>query len=342
MEKVQLGRTGLMVTKTSFGALPIQRASMEDAVLILRRAQEAGINFFDTARVYTDSEAKIGQALGSCRHQVYLATKVMPKPKDQFLALAEASLRALGTEYVDLLQIHNAQALPDPQDPDGPFAGLLEARRRGWCRYIGLTTHRLDVAEAAAKSGLYDTVQYPFSYLSTPREKALPQLCRDYNIGFIAMKSLSGGLLRSARAVFAFMRQFPNVVPIYGIQRMSELEEFLLLEKDPPVLNEELQAVIDADCRELTGSFCRGCGYCLPCPAGIEIPTAARMSLFLRRAPTEGYLSPSGQAMMYQIENCIHCNHCRDHCPYQLDTPELLLKNLRDYRAFLAAHGSVT
>ncbi len=334
MKKVQLGRTGLMVTKTSFGALPIQRAAMDDAVAILRRAYEAGINFFDTARSYTDSEEKLRRALGPVRKDVILATKAVPSPKEKFLELAETSLRTLGTDYVDLLQIHNAGTLPDPDDPDGPYAGLLEARRRGWCRYIGLTTHKVGVAEDAARSGLYDTIQYPFNYLSSAREEALVELCRQENLGFIAMKSLSGGLIHDVRPVFAFMRRFPAAVPIYGIQKMEELEQFLALEKDPPVLDGRLQEIIDADRRELAGNFCRGCGYCLPCPAGIRIPMAARMSLLLRRSPTKRFLGPEGEEIMSKVEDCIHCNHCKDNCPYQLDTPALLVENLRDYRSF--------
>lgn len=79
-KKVRLGRTGLMVTKTSFGALPIQRVSFDEAARLLRAAYEAGINFFDTANSYTDSEEKIGYALFDVRDKIIIATKAPTPP----------------------------------------------------------------------------------------------------------------------------------------------------------------------------------------------------------------------------------------------------------------------
>ena len=154
-------------------------------------------------------------------------------------------------------------------------------------------------------------------------------------MGFICMKALSGGLITRSDAAYAYLNQFDNVLPIWGIQRESELDEFLSCIHNPPAMTQELQAIIDHDRKELTGDFCRGCGYCLPCPAGIDIPTAARMSLLLRRSPTAGHLTPETQAMMARIDNCIRCNHCVNHCPYSLNTPELLRRNYEDYKTFL-------
>ena len=339
MEKVRLGRTGLMVTKTSFGALPIQRVSLAEARAILRRACEAGINFFDTARSYSDSEEKIGYSLSDLRKEIYIATKTPSQDKEGVLRDIQTSLKLMKTDYVDLLQLHNPSFLPDPEDPDGMYAGLLEAQRRGYCRFIGITNHRLPLAEEAAKSGKYDTVQYPFNYLSTPEEEALVRLCEKEDVGFIVMKAMSGGLITDASVTFAHLRQFANAVPIYGIQRMEELEQFVGLEENPPVLDEARLATIQKDRKELAGNFCRGCGYCMPCPAGIEIPTAARMSLLLRRSPYQNWLTDSQREAMARIENCLHCNQCSSKCPYQLDTPALLRANWEDYQQFAKEHA---
>ncbi|MGI5893851.1 MAG: aldo/keto reductase [Candidatus Merdivicinus sp.] len=338
MQKVRLGRTGLMVTKTSFGALPIQRISFDETRAILRKAYESGINFFDTARSYSNSEEKIGYSLADVRKDIYLATKSPSKDKEGVLRDIQTSLQLLKTDYVDILQLHNPSQLPDPEDPDGMYAGLLEAQKRGYCRFIGITNHRLELAVEAAKSGKYDTVQYPFNYLSTPAEEDLVRLCAQEDVGFIVMKAMSGGLITDASVTFAHLRQFENAVPIYGIQRMEELEQFLSLEENPPVLDEKMMAVIAKDRKELAGNFCRGCGYCMPCPAGIDIPTAARMSLLLRRSPYQNWLKDEQYKAMQRIEDCKHCNQCSAKCPYQLDTPALLRANWEDYQQFYREH----
>ena len=154
-------------------------------------------------------------------------------------------------------------------------------------------------------------------------------------MGFICMKALSGGLITRSDAAYAFLAQYDNTLPIWGIQRESELDEFLSYNDNPPTMSDEIKALIDHDREELAGDFCRGCGYCMPCPKGIQINTCARMSLLLRRSPTTNWLSENGQAMMKQIEECIECGLCKTKCPYELDTPNLLKKNYEDYKTFL-------
>ena len=335
MEKIRLGRTGLWASKNGFGALPVQRVSMGEAERLLRKAFEHGINYFDTARAYTDSEEKLGRALGHARESIIISTKTAAGTPEGFWADLAQSLRLLRTDYIDIYQFHNPAFCPKPGDSSGLYEAMEEAKRRGMIRHIGLTNHRLAVAQEAVRSGLYETLQFPFSYLAGEQELALVRLCEEEDVGFICMKALAGGLITHSDAAYAFLRQYP-VAPIWGIQREKELDEFLAYQDNPPALTAERQAVIDADRAELVGEFCRGCGYCMPCPAGIEINTCARMSLLLRRSPTAGHLSPQGQAMMKKIEGCLHCGQCRARCPYGLDTPALLQRNYEDYKTFLA------
>ncbi len=332
MQKMRLGRTELSVGRTAFGALPIQRLDADDAVRLLWQAFEGGIDFFDTARGYTDSEEKLGRALSGVRDRVVLATKTPARDRRGLLENLETSLSMLKTDHVDLYQLHNPETLPDPADPDGLYAGLVEAKAKGLVRHIGITNHRLALAREAVESGLYETLQYPLNLLSTPEELELVELCRRKDVGFIAMKAMSGGLLSSAAAAFAFLRRLGSVLPIWGIQHASELEEFLSYEADPPALDGRLVEAMAKDRAELSGSFCRACGYCLPCPEGIPIPMAARMTLLLGRAPEAGFLSPEWQEKMALIENCQDCGACASRCPYHLDTPALLKANLADYR----------
>ncbi len=334
METVRLGKTGLVVSKNGFGALPIQRVSKEEAVKILRKAYEGGINYFDTAYVYSDSEEKLGLALHDVRENIIISTKAMVKDVEGFWKQLRESLTRLQTDYIDIYQFHNPAFCPKPGDGTGLYEAMLEAKEQGLIRHIGITNHRLTVAEEAIESGLYETLQFPFSYLASEKDEALVRKCHDADMGFICMKALAGGLITHSDVAYAYLAQFP-VAPIWGIQRESELEEFLSYIDNPPALTEERLAYIAKERQELRGDFCRGCGYCMPCPARIEINTCARMSLLLRRSPTAGLLSEEGQAKMKKIEGCLNCGKCKSKCPYGLDTPNLLKKNYEDYKTFL-------
>ncbi len=335
-----LGKTGIVTDKVAFGALPIQRVTKAEAVRLLNMALDGGITYFDSARGYTDSEEKLGEAFEGKRDRVFLATKTGSFTAEGFRKDLETSLRNLKTDHIDVYQFHNPSFVPRPGDESGLYECMLEAKKQGKILHIGITSHRIGLAEEIADSGLYETLQYPFSLLSTERDIALVKKTAEAGMGFVAMKALSGGLITNARAACAFLDQYP-VLPIYGVQRESELREFLAFIREAPALTPELQAVIEADRRELAGDFCRGCGYCMPCPQGIQISTCARMSLLLRRSPSAMWLSEMGQGMMKKVEDCVGCGQCASRCPYGLDTPELLKRNLADYKSILSGETHI-
>lgn len=341
MKQITLGKTGITVPQNAFGALPIQRVSKEMAVKLLRRAYEGGMRFFDTARAYSDSEEKVGAAFDGMREKVFIATKTGAKTPEEFWNHLETSLRNLRTDYVDLYQFHCADQCYRPGDGTGMYECMLEAKRQGKIRHIGITAHKLYIAEEIVESGLYETLQYPFSYLSSEREKQLVENCKKADMGFIAMKALAGGLINRSEAAMAFISQYDQVLPIWGIQKEKELEEWLGYMEETPGMTEEIRAFIEKEQQELTGEFCRGCGYCMPCPAGIQINQCARMSLMLRRAPSAAWLTPEMQAEMRKIEGCLECGQCMKKCPYELNTPELLKKNYEDYKRVLAGEVKV-
>jgi len=332
---IELGRTGLRVEQNGFGALPIQRVSKQEAVYLLRKAHDGGMTFFDTARGYSDSEEKLGEAFRGMWDGIIIATKTPAKNAEDFWEDLHTSLRTLKTDHIDIYQYHNPGFVPKPGDESGLYDAILQAKEQGKIGHIGITNHRLHVAREIIESGLYETLQFPFSYLSTEKDLELVQACKERGMGFIAMKALSGGLITNSAAACAWLTRFDHVVPIWGIQRERELDEFLSYIAIPPVLDDEMRACIEADRNELQGDFCRGCGYCMPCPQGIVINTCARVSLLLRRSPSARLLSEQGREMMKKVEECTECGQCAAKCPYDLDTPALLKKNYQDYMKVL-------
>ena len=333
MRMIRLGKTGINVPQNAFGALPIQRVSEKEAVRLLQNAYDGGMRFFDTARAYSDSEEKVGKAFEGMRDKVYISSKTMATTREKFEEDLNTTLTNLKTDYLDLYQLHCVAKCYTEEDD--LYDCLVEAKKQGKIRHIGITAHKIGVAEDIVKSGLYETLQFPFSYLASERDIALVQSCKENDIGFIAMKGLSGGLLNNSRACMAFMCQY-EALPIWGIQRQSELDEWLSFFDDEVTMTDDIKDFIEKDRKELLGEFCRGCGYCMPCTAGITINQCARMSQMIRRAPSQNWLTDHWQQEMLKIDSCVDCGLCKTRCPYELDIPNLLRKNLTDYKEILA------
>ena len=337
METIRLGRTGIVVNRLGFGALPLQRTSLDEAVGILHKAVDSGVNFFDTARMYSDSETKLGAALTGVRQRVIIATKTVAKDVAGIEADLAKSLAELQTDYLDIYQVHNAKSVPKPGD--GRYELLERLKQAGVIRAIGLTAHSLDVAVEAVQSGLYETVQFPFSLLASEGELALAKACEAADVGFIAMKALAGGLITNIPAAFCYIARFRHVLPIWGVQSMAELDEFISLEAAPPAWGTAMEQAAAKEHEALEGTFCRGCGYCLPCPQDIAIPYIARLNRLLRRSPWRTYATPEWKAKMEAAKSCTHCNACAARCPYGLDPAGLVAENVLDYAQFMREQG---
>lgn len=342
MVNVRLGKSEIVVNKNGFGALPVQRVPMEQGIKLIREAYEGGMNYFDTARAYSDSEEKMGKALSDVRENIIIASKTRALTVDDFWNDLKTSLKELKTEYLDLYQFHNPPFVPKPNGEDGLYDAMLEAKENGLIKHIGITFHPLNLAKEAVESGLYETLQFPFSYLSDDEDIKLVKLCKEKDIGFIAMKAFSGGLISNGPAAFGFINQYENILPIWGIQKEKELNEAINNLKSPIKLNNKLKKEIEKDKEELSGDFCRGCGYCSPCTVDIQIFMCARMSLFLRCFPPELYLTDKNKEEMKKIEDCTHCEECKERCPYGLDIPTILEENYEDWKNILAGKTSVS
>ena len=340
MREITLGKTGITVPQNAFGALPIQRVDQDTAVKLLRKAYDGGMRFFDTARAYTDSEIKVGAAFDGMRDKVFIASKTQAKDPDQFWKDLDTTLKNLRTDYLDIYQFHCANKCYRPGDGSGMYEAMLEAKKQGKIRHISITAHLIGVAEEIVSSGLYETLQFPFSYLASDRDIALVNACNEADMGFIAMKGLAGGLLTNSRACMAFMSEY-DVLPIWGIQREAELDQWLSFFNEDYEMTDEIKEFIEKDKLNLQGDFCRGCGYCMPCTVDIQINQCARMSQLIRRSPSENFKGEFWQGEMAKIENCVDCGICKTKCPYGLDTPNLLRKNLADYKKIISGEIEV-
>lgn len=340
MKTIKLGKTGIESPQNAFGALPIQRVDTENAIKILRKAYEGGMVFFDTARAYSDSEIKLGLAFEGMRDKIFIASKTMAETPEKFEEDLETSLNNLKTDHLDIYQFHCVKKCYSPGDGTGMYEAMEKAKKAGKIRHIGITAHKIGIAEDIVKSGLYETLQFPFSYLASDRDIALVRACEDAGMGFIAMKGLSGGLLNNADACMAFMSQY-EVLPIWGIQRMSELEQWLAYFDKDITYSDEIREFVESDRKQLMGEFCRGCGYCAPCTVGIIINQCARMSQMIRRAPSKSWLTEYWQKEMARIADCVECGACLSRCPYELNIPKLLRKNYEDYNNILEGKVNV-
>lgn len=340
MKEIVLGKTGIRTPQNAFGALPIQRISTDDAVKLLRRAYEGGMTFFDTARAYSDSEIKMGKAFEGMREKIYISSKTMATTPEKFWEDLDTTLTNLRTDYLDIYQFHCVKQCYRPDDGTGMYEAMEEAKRQGKIRHIGITAHLIGVAEEIVESGLYETLQFPFCYLATDRDIELVKNTAKANMGYIAMKGLSGGLLTNADACMAFMSDY-DVLPIWGVQKEEELDQWLSFFHREISMTPEIKAFIEEDRQSLMGDFCRGCGYCMPCTVGIQINNSARMSQLIRRAPSANFLSEEWQGLMAKIEDCVDCGICKTRCPYGLDIPTLLRKNYADYKEIAAGNIKV-
>ncbi len=333
-----LGRTGLEISEVGFGGIPIIRLSMEESVRVLRRAYDRGITFYDTANVYLDSEEKMGQAFAGLRGKLIIATKSMKRDSKGVEADIEQSLRALRTDYLDLYQFHQVSKEEDYQGlmaPGGGLESVLKAREAGKIRHIGFSSHSLEMAAKMIDTDLFSTVQFPFSFLEDSARNELHPKARARNIGILGMKPFGGGVLDDYRVTFAFLRQFPDVIPLPGFDSVEKVDQVCDLYESENVLSPKDLEAMERYRAELGQQFCRRCEYCQPCEQGVMITPAMMYGVLVHRMSAAKAVGFAAKTMA-TVRNCIECGECVTRCPYNLPIPEILKKHLAMYDDFLA------
>jgi predicted aldo/keto reductase-like oxidoreductase len=350
VKTTRLGKTELQVSRIGFGGIPIQRLTEAEAIRVIQRCLDLGVTFIDTATGYTTSEERIGKALaaagvrlpdGRQREQIVLATKTPARDRATAMEHLELSLKRLQVDVIDLWQLHNVstfEALDQVLAPGGALEAAQQAVQAGKVRHVGISSHSLDVALKAVPLGHFETVQFPFNFVTSEPADSLLPLARQHDVGFIAMKPLGGGLLSDANLCIKYLLQFDDVVPDPGIQRIEEIEEIAAIVSGPwQVTPEEWQA-IERIRAEVGTRFCRRCGYCEPCPEGVRISTVMNLQSFWKRMPAERLTTGWFPEAVECARNCIECGDCEAKCPYHLPIRAMIAENIEFYdRALQAA-----
>jgi predicted aldo/keto reductase-like oxidoreductase len=336
LEKVRLGKTGMMVSKLGFGGIPIQRVSRDDAIAVVSKCLDLGITFIDTANAYNTSEECIGEAISGRREGLVIATKTLARKRDEVEGHLRLSLQRLGVNSIDLYQFHNvsdSDALGMILNPDGPIAVIEEAKRLGIVKHVGVSCHSLDVAKQLVKSGHFETIMFPLNLITHEAADELLPLAREHDVGFVAMKPLEGGLLTNVSLAFKYLLQFPDVVTIVGIEKLEEIIEIVDILKGPLAITEAEQMEIARLRRQLGKRFCRRCNYCQPCTQEIPISIVMEYPSIFRRLPAKRIFSEFVADAMEKAATCTKCGECEERCPYDLPIREMLEDYVGQYQA---------
>ena len=345
MDKIRLGRTGMMVSKLGFGGIPIQRDTEEEAIEVVKRCLDLGITFIDTANGYSTSEERIGKAVAGRRDKVIIATKTGGRTRDEVEKHLKLSLERLGTAYIDLYQFHgvnNAKQLDMVLEDGGLLSVVEEARKAGKVKHIGITSHQIDIAKKAVVTDRFETIMFPFNFITHEAADELILLARQHDVGFIAMKPLGGGMLDSVDIAFKYLFQFPDIIPIVGIEKVHEIEEIVEIIEKPFAMTENEEREMARLRQELGQTFCHRCDYCQPCTVQIPISMVLTSASFAKRIPTERFFGDMVGKAMEAATKCTECGECETRCPYQLPIRKLIQDQVEWYESLKKEYDART
>lgn len=328
MEKRMLGKTNFEVSVVGFGGIPAQRLDKDQVLELLTQAYEQGMNFIDTARGYMASEELIGYALEKLgRDKFYLATKSMNKTYEGIIDEFNLSLSLLRTDYIDLYQFHNVKTFEEYDQimsDKGAYKAVKELKDQGKIKEIGITSHSKDVLDMAIETGLFNTIQYPYNAVESQGEELFKK-AKAKDIGVIVMKPLAGGAISKGELAIRYVLDNPNVsVVIPGMDSTSQIIQNARAGIDRRAMTEEEKEILAKEASTLGAEFCRRCGYCLPCPEGIDIPTNFLMEGYYSRYNLQEWAQGRYEAMSPKANNCVECGICQTKCPYDLPIMKML------------------
>jgi len=331
MKRVVLGRTGLETYQMGFGGIPIQNVSEREAIETVIHAVEKGVDFIDTSRAYTTSEGRIGKALQQSEIKVILATKSHARTADTIRKDIEISLNELRTDYIDIYQCHFVRDKADYERiiaPGGALEGLKKAREEGVIGHCGLTSHSLDLLLRVVGDGLFDTIMACYSFLEPAAEEKIIPLALQKNIGVIAMKPFSGGVIEDAALALKFALARPGILVIPGVEHKELFDKNWQIFLEGQELTEDEKKRIEEIRSAHDKVFCRRCDYCQPCSEGIPIQIILAFRYLVKRSGPGVFSHPIFSNVLEKARNCSECGQCLERCPYGLPIPKLIRENL--------------
>lgn len=320
----KLGKTGILVNEVGLGGIPIQRTNKEVVRNMLFVMKEKGMNFVDTARGYTNSEELLGYGLQGIRDNFIIATKSMARTYEGMKSDIDISLTKLQTKYIDLYQLHNVQ-LSD--DISGAIKALEDAKKEGKIKHIGITTHSIEVFEREVELNRFETVQFPYNIVESQGEKLIDEATKQ-GIGVIVMKPLAGGAIDDSRLAIKYILNNENVsVVIPGMESIEQVIENgnVKAGKISKIEEEEIEKIKN----HLKSNFCRRCGYCQPCPVGINIPLMFLCEGYYLRYGLKGWAKERYNSMKVLPSKCVKCGKCESKCPYNINIRERITDIVR-------------
>lgn len=325
MRKNVIGKTDMEVTHLSFGGIKLHSNMPDKAENIVSKALDLGINYIDTARCYGDSEVLIGAVMKNRRSECYLSSKSIRRSKEETAEDIDISLKNLNTDMIDIYFCHDIsreQHYEKVMSESGSLSAIKTAQKAGKIRYIGISTHRADIATKAINSGEFDAIMLSINLFDQEFIKDVIPLARKAGMGIIGMKPLAGGAFNFPQIALKYSLAQDVDAQLVGISSIAELEEdFQIADKFVPPSEDEMKKLMD-EAKELGKDFCRQCGYCLPCTVDIDIPKVFLYERYAKRFWLGDYAKEQYALLDVKGDECVECGKCEERCPYELPIME--------------------
>lgn len=336
---VKLGSTGLNISELGMGAIQITRLEWQQSIRMVHKVMDLGVNLFDTARAYLDSELRLGEALKGRREKVVLISKSGKRTPKEVQQQIDESLERLQTDYLDVFLFHGGEAIMQESflAEDGILETVMKAVEAGKIRFLGFSAHRPAIALKGLETEQLQVAMVPANFISREFvDGPFMSKAREQEVAVLAMKPFGGGRIANPRLCLRFLKNYTGLIPCIGIEHSREMEENLAVWESDETLTEEDHREIERLTGLLGDRFCRGCGYCLPCPEGIPIPTVTFLKVFSMQMPRDRVVTPEHDRAVELAKGCTECRQCVAKCPYDLEIPQMLKENIRFYEDFAA------